>query len=176
MDAYLQRVIDEMESATEGLADQKLHTLRDAPGKWSAAQKLEHLILAFTGTTRNILNAAKRNERLRGGTLKERIGTWVVVRLGFMPEGRQAPQNTRPPDVPGVDVRERFRKAVREMDAALAAREHDCRADHKIAIHPILGPLSAREWRKFHLVHTRHHMAQIRAMRAGEVRKDASAA
>jgi hypothetical protein len=30
-----------------------------------------------------------------------------------------------------------------------------------IAEHPILGPLTAREWRKFHWVHGRHHARQI---------------
>jgi hypothetical protein len=30
-----------------------------------------------------------------------------------------------------------------------------------IAEHPILGPLTASEWRKFHWVHGRHHARQI---------------
>jgi len=32
--------------------------------------------------------------------------------------------------------------------------------------HPVLGPLTAQQWRKFHWVHGRHHVRQIRAMRA----------
>jgi hypothetical protein len=28
--------------------------------------------------------------------------------------------------------------------------------------HPFLGPLTASQWRKFHLVHGRHHARQIR--------------
>jgi len=31
----------------------------------------------------------------------------------------------------------------------------------KLANHFILGPLTAQEWRRFHWVHTRHHMKQI---------------
>jgi hypothetical protein len=30
----------------------------------------------------------------------------------------------------------------------------------------ILGPLTIRQWRKFHLIHGRHHIKQIRAIRA----------
>jgi len=32
----------------------------------------------------------------------------------------------------------------------------------KIMDHPLLGPLTASQWRKFHLVHGRHHAQQIR--------------
>jgi hypothetical protein len=32
----------------------------------------------------------------------------------------------------------------------------------KILDHPILGPLTAEQWRKFHWVHGRHHARQIR--------------
>jgi hypothetical protein len=27
--------------------------------------------------------------------------------------------------------------------------------------HPILGPLTVDQWRKFHVVHTEHHVRQI---------------
>jgi hypothetical protein len=30
-----------------------------------------------------------------------------------------------------------------------------------------LGPLTGAQWRKFHLVHGRHHARQIRQLRAG---------
>jgi hypothetical protein len=31
--------------------------------------------------------------------------------------------------------------------------------------HPILGPLTGGQWRKFHLVHGLHHVKQIRRLR-----------
>jgi hypothetical protein len=37
----------------------------------------------------------------------------------------------------------------------------------KIMDHPFIGPLSGRQWRKFHLVHGRHHIKQIQEIRAG---------
>jgi hypothetical protein len=35
-----------------------------------------------------------------------------------------------------------------------------------IADHPVLGPLSLRQWPRFHLAHTKHHMKQIVALKA----------
>jgi hypothetical protein len=47
------------------------------------------------------------------------------------------------------------------MDKAIA----DCEARYgsrvRVLDHPVLGPLTARQWRKFHLVHGRHHVKQI---------------
>jgi hypothetical protein len=31
--------------------------------------------------------------------------------------------------------------------------------------HPVLGPLTARQWRKFHWIHGRHHLKQIKELR-----------
>lgn len=175
MDAYLQGTIIEMESATDGLTDTELNSLRLAPGKWTAAQTLEHLILAFTRTTRHIRNRAREKPAMPSATLKQRIGAFVVVRLGHTPTGSSAPEFTRPAETPTAGVCDRFRQAVREMDAAIM-REQEVRSNQKIAVHAVLGPLTAREWRRLHLVHTRHHMDQIRAMRRAKTRAGASAA
>jgi hypothetical protein len=34
-----------------------------------------------------------------------------------------------------------------------------------VADHPVLGPLTVKEWRKFHLVHGKHHARQILRLR-----------
>ncbi len=176
MDAHLQDVLNEMESATSGLSDSDLNTLRLAPGKWTAAQTLEHLILAFTGTTKNMRKMAAGKIGIAPPTLKQRIGKFVVVGLGYMPEGRSAPELTRPTAAPSAEVCKRFRQAVHEMDSAIAIRAANVPARRRVAIHPILGPLTVREWRKFHLVHTRHHMRQIQAMRQAAAGAGATAA
>jgi len=36
----------------------------------------------------------------------------------------------------------------------------------KVLDHPVLGPFSIEQWRKFHFVHGRHHVKQIRRRRA----------
>jgi hypothetical protein len=57
-------------------------------------------------------------------------------------------------------------KYLADMDEAISACESKIGGKIKIADHPVLGPLTATQWRKFHMVHTRHHMKQIAALRA----------
>jgi hypothetical protein len=51
------------------------------------------------------------------------------------------------------------------MDALLAQCAARFGARSKVLDHPILGPFSIAQWRKFHLVHGRHHVKQIRRLR-----------
>lgn len=154
-----------MEAATAGLSDGELGSLRLAERKWSAAEILEHLRLTFSSTARVMAKVATAPLPVRRATLKEWIATAVVIRLGYMPSGREAPDLARPRQVEVNGIRTAFRQALSDMDRAMERCEHAKATTQKIAPHPILGPLSLREWRKFHLVHTRHHMAQIRRMR-----------
>jgi hypothetical protein len=50
-------------------------------------------------------------------------------------------------------------------DIAAAGAEQRFGARTKLANHPLLGAFTAHEWRRFHLVHTRHHVKQITARR-----------
>jgi hypothetical protein len=52
------------------------------------------------------------------------------------------------------------------MDDAIQRCEQRFGSDLKLVNHPILGPLSAGEWRRFHSVHGRHHLRQIRRLRS----------
>jgi hypothetical protein len=47
------------------------------------------------------------------------------------------------------------------MDLALDGAAARFGARVKLMNHPIIGPLSVRQWRRFHWVHTRHHVRQI---------------
>jgi hypothetical protein len=51
------------------------------------------------------------------------------------------------------------------MDRQLSRCQETCGSKGWLANHPVLGPLTIYQWPKFHRVHTRHHMKQIRAMR-----------
>jgi len=53
------------------------------------------------------------------------------------------------------------------MDDMIARCEEKFGSSSKLLDHPILGPLTGAEWRKFHLVHGRHHVKQIRRLRQG---------
>jgi len=53
------------------------------------------------------------------------------------------------------------------MDASLADAERRFGHRTRVLFHPILGPLTAQQWRRFHLVHGRHHLKQIEARLKG---------
>jgi hypothetical protein len=59
-------------------------------------------------------------------------------------------------------------KVMAEIGSQLAAMGKliaQCEARHgtrtRVLDHPILGPLTAHQWCKFHWVHGRHHIKQI---------------
>jgi hypothetical protein len=58
-----------------------------------------------------------------------------------------------------------IRENLAAMDQGLAECEQRFGAQVKIADHVVLGPLTIPQWRRFHWVHTRHHMKQIARLR-----------
>ncbi len=142
------------------------------PGKWSCAQVFEHLLLSYTATTKGALQAMKAGKPLGGKpTLRDRVSTFYVAGLGFLPSGRTAPEQTTPKDTTGVDSLRQFNDALVAMDATLADAEKRFGSGVKLLDHPVLGPLTAREWRRFHRTHARHHLKQV----AQRVRQNGSA-
>ena len=87
-----------------------------------------------------------------------------MVKLGYFPSGRRAPEWTRPRGLDPAEAVETIRTALIEMDSKIAEVEAKL-GKGIIAVHPVIGPLTARQWRKFHWEHTRHHMKQIAALR-----------
>jgi hypothetical protein len=55
---------------------------------------------------------------------------------------------------------------IAEMDEIMSQCAARFGADTKVLDHPVLGPFSVSQWRKFHLVHGRHHLKQIRQLRS----------
>jgi hypothetical protein len=51
------------------------------------------------------------------------------------------------------------------MDGIIARCEESFGGRTKLLDHPILGPLTAPQWRKMHLVHGLHHLKQLRRLR-----------
>ena len=50
---------------------------------------------------------------------------------------------------------------IAAMDEVIAQCEQRYGSRTRVLDHPVLGPLTARQWRKFHLAHGRHHVKQI---------------
>ena len=156
----LQRAFDDINASIDGLSDAQLQW--HPSGKWSPADILEHLMKAFSGTTYILTRAVEQGQsKARPDTWTQRLGAFIVVGLGYFPTGRQAPEPTRPSGLPPVEVTERVRQALADLDRAAARCGEQFGDRTKVANHPILGAFTLHQWRKFHRVHTRHHMKQI---------------
>ena len=161
MDSNLARLRQELEAAITGMSDL---SMAQAPvGKWNSAQILEHLFLTYKNTHRGLARCLEKGTPLATpASLKQRLGTLLVVNLGYMPEDRKAPERAVPRGMPSEEVRETIFAEIQKMESGLNDCEQRFGAGIKIMDHPILGPLTANQWRKFHWVHGRHHAGQIR--------------
>jgi hypothetical protein len=134
-------------------------------GRWCAQQIVEHLILSYELTSGELSKQLKsgrvpRNRR----NLLEFLLRVQTIGLGFMPSGVPSMRALRPTDyVPeqGAAVAARFLAAAEEMDALLVS----CRKAFGIQAcgeHPFFGVMRVDEWRRYHAVHAKHHLPQLR--------------
>jgi Protein of unknown function (DUF1569) len=167
VDSRLQRLQEEIAAVVAGLSAEQLSW--HPPGKWCAAEILEHLYLSYTGTVKGFERVARAGKPLGSRqSWRQRRQTLIVVGLGYMPPGRQAPQVARPRGVPQETVLAEIGPKIAEMNDMIALCEEKLGSRSKLLDHPILGPLTAPQWRKLHLVHGLHHLKQIRRLRRGE--------
>ena len=164
MDSTLQRVKDAIEAATGGMSAQQL--AQHPEGKWPAAGILEHLSITFGGTARLMRKCMEGGKPLGSApTLKQRLAVLLVTGWGYFPAGRPAPEFTQPKGLSGEVALQTIRDNLAAMDQGLAECEQRFGSEVKIADHVVLGPLTIPQWRRFHWVHTRHHMKQIERLR-----------
>jgi len=164
MDPYLGKLQREIASAAASLSPEHLSWRH--PGKWSVAEILEHLYLSYTGTSKGLSRVLDAGRPLATAlTWKQRAQAFVVVGLGHMPSGREAPSVTRPRGLAPEKVVTELAAKLAEMDEIMAHCEEKFGARIKLLDHPILGPGSLAQWRKFQLVHGRHHIKQIYRLR-----------
>jgi len=162
----VQHALDALCAATAGLDAGGLAW--HPPGRWSAAQILDHLRKAYGGTTHVLGRCLESGQtKARPVTLRDRLYTLVVVRLGHLPGGRTAPEVTRPSETPDPNIVTLAEAALLAFGEAADRAEARFGPTARLMNHPILGPLTAPQWRRFHLVHTRHHMKQIARRRSG---------
>ncbi len=164
MDSYLERLHQAIISTTRGMTSAEL--TRHPEGKWSVAEVLEHLYLTYTGTLKAFERCLQAGKPLAtAATLKQRISIAVVTELGYLPTGRKSPEPVRPKGMPAEKVIADIGPQIIAMDHVIAQCEARYGARIKVLDHPILGPLTARQWRKFHWMHGQHHVKQISKLR-----------
>jgi len=160
----LQQAMDAVDRAIEHMTDEQLAWHPD--GKWSSAGILEHLSLAYERTAERMRPVIHQDTlELRQRTFREWAGAFIVLRLGRIPPGRKAPEGLSPKGTNPGPVIASIRQKLAEMDGVLKQCEARFGDKRRVLLHAILGPLSIREWRRFHSVHTLHHMKQIQALR-----------
>jgi len=168
VDFYLQRLHDAITTVVRGmnLEDLTRHPAGASPEKLCAAEVLEHLYLTYTDTIRGFERALNSGRPMASSpTLKQRVATTLVVGLGHMPGGRQAPERTRPRGASAEKVVADIGSRIVAMDELIARSEERHGKRTKLLDHPMLGPLTGKQWRKFHWVHGQHHVKQIQKLR-----------
>jgi hypothetical protein len=142
------------------------------PGKWCAAEVLEHLYLSHSETIKGFERVMTSGKPLASrASMAHRVLTLVVVGLGHMPAGRKAPRMAQPKGLPAEKVRNELGARIVAMDAIIAQCEARFGRRVHLLNHPILGPLTAIQWRKLHLVHGRHHQKQLVRLRESTTRQ-----
>jgi hypothetical protein len=169
MDPILQQLQNEIASSLEGLDSAQTQLGPSAPHeKWSIQQIVQHLCLTYAFTEPAFeARLAKGTPTRAKPTLQQRTGQYFLTTLGIMPSGRKAPGQVTPqtsPPVCGSDLTHLAAHHLSRMDALFSEAERLFGSGRCIT-HRILGPLSIHQWRRFHLVHGRHHIRQIRAIR-----------
>jgi hypothetical protein len=169
MDLHLDKLKESLQSAVEGMSSEQLSW--HPPGKWSAGELLEHLYLTYTGTIKGFERVVSKGKPLASrASVAQRALTLVVVGLGHMPAGGKAPAMVVPKGLPAEEVRNEIGAKIVAMDALIGQCEARFGRRVPLLDHPILGPLSATQWRKLHVVHGQHHLKQLLRLRESTTR------
>ena len=162
MDRELAKLQKALASA---IADMDLDDLTRHPeGKWSAAQILEHLNLTYIGTIKNFERCLASGKSAVDPRPRKRWSRLLITRLGYFPSGGKSPPRVEPRGMPPQQVKAEIVENIVRMESIL--RECETRFGRRpIASHPVFGALTVSEWRKFHLVHGKHHAKQILRLR-----------
>lgn len=151
--------------AIHGMTPEEL--TRHPQGKWSASEILEHLNLTYSGTIKNLERCLAAGESgASSDRNKRRWARLLITRVGYFPGGRESPERVRPRGTPAEQVRAEIMDNLVRMDDVISRCESLFPPRQPIAEHPALGPLTAAEWRGFHVTHGKHHARQILKLRS----------
>lgn len=164
MNRYFERIHEAISSTTEGMTAEQLQW--HPQGKWSTCEILEHLLRTYLGTVK-VFNRCLQAEKATATApiLRNRLVTFMILRLGYMPKGREAPVYTRPQGASPETIMPELIRQLATMDETILKCEERWGGGVKLVNHPLLGPLNASDWRKFHWVHARHHLRQIEQLK-----------
>jgi hypothetical protein len=170
MNPTIQRLETKLSSALHSLdPSQTQLRLTDDPSCWTIQQITEHLLMTYASTTAAFESRlAKGTPTLSRPTPSHRARQFVVITLGLMPGRRTAPPEVTPPasasPLSGEQLTAITRDALTHLDVIFSQADQAF-GPTRCLTHFALGPLSASQWRRFHLSHGSHHVRQIAAIR-----------
>lgn len=140
------------------------------PFCWTIQQVVEHLLLSLR-TSRRELEERLRKGRVSSQTHRTRA-EWLlqlmVLGAGYMPLGVPAPEEISPaaslPMASGRELALELERELEMMDATLDICRKRFGMD-RVGRHFLLGPLRIDQWRRYHAMHLRHHLRQVRRAR-----------
>jgi len=172
MNTVLQQLEDELTHSLHGLNAAQIQLRpRHDPGRWNICQIVQHLLLTYTSTITSMEGRIAKGTPTRSHpAFRQYMAQIFVIRLGLMPGRREAPPVVAPPVDPpdpllsGADLADSVSSELARLDSVLDQAEGHF-GFTPCSSHFALGALSVQQWRRFHLVHGRHHIRQIVAIR-----------
>jgi hypothetical protein len=163
MDTLLEDLQQALDSAIEGMTNEQMGW--HPTGKWCAAEVLEHSVSDLHRDGEGFERVFEAGKPMAGrASMRHRWRSLVVFSLTICRKVEKAPKQTVPRGLPVEKVRAEYRLKLEAMDEIIAR----CEARFgrgRLLDHPILGPLTAAQWRRFHWIHGRHHVKQIERLR-----------
>lgn len=130
-----------------------------AEGKWTPAQEVKHVILAYEAFTRDLRGG--EGMKLVGTPFKRRlwraVGLTSILWLKKLPKGARAPREARPPEGAMDQNALLAELRARTDEFEIAFRDLWQQAPAKGVTHPYFGTLSLKDALEMCTVHTRHH-------------------
>ena len=171
MNRHLETLQVELAKSLDGL-DERQTQLRPAndSARWNIQQIVGHLRLTYIATLEamdaRIVKAAATKAK---PSPLQYAAQFTLVFCGYFPRGRRAPERVTVAidEVPlsGSALSGEITTALTTMASRIDQAETIFGNRRRAISHMALGPLSTAQWRKFHLVHGRHHIRQITAIR-----------
>lgn len=153
------------------IAETQAHPVGDG-NCWCVQQVIEHLILTYHSTAGVLEERLQKGRPTQAQATPEQGTRWrATIQQGRFPEGGKAPERVRPGQLgldalPGPELAELFQREIARVDRLLDACSEKF-GSQPMASHFAFGPLTADQWREFHAVHGRHHLAQIKRILDG---------
>lgn len=164
-----------LDKALAGL-DPREADRRPEPGRWSIAEIVEHLARAYMGTAKGLRLCLEDGQpRITRSSWAQRGAKFLIVTVGHFPRGRPTPDPVTPKGWSFAQALERAHGGLDALDAGARAASDRFGERALVLNHPVIGACSVRDWRRFHQVHTQHHVKQIVDQRgvAGRTRREA---